>query len=77
MFSVVLSDMKTFDLAVECRNRDLVEYLKPYALSLACRQGNVNGVKSVINEFNCDPKGLCVMFCCQCVYLLNGVVMYT
>ena len=58
MFSLVLLDMKTFDLTVESRNRDLVEYLKPAALSLACRQGDVDRVKSMINKFNCDPKGL-------------------
>ena len=58
MFSLVLSDMKTFDLAVESRNRDLVECLKPTALSLACRQGDVDRVKSLIIKFNCDPKGL-------------------
>ena len=54
----MLSDMKTFDLAVASGNRDLVEYLKPTALSLACRQGDVDRVKSMINKFNCDPKGL-------------------
>ena len=50
--------MKTFDLAVASGNRDLVEYLKPTALSLACRQGDVDRVKSLIIKFNCDPKGL-------------------
>ena len=52
--------MKTFDLAVESRNRDLVECLKPAALSLACREGDVNRVQSLINVYNCDPKGLYV-----------------
>ena len=58
MFSLLLLDMKTFDLTVESRKRDLVEYLKLAALSLACRQGDVDRVKSMINKFNCDPKGL-------------------
>ena len=53
--------MKTIDLAVD---RDLVECLKPAALSLACREGDVNRVESLINKYNCDPKGLCVIFCC-------------
>ena len=56
--------MKTFDLAVESRNRDLVECLKPSALSLACREGDVNHVKNLISKYSCDPKGLCVVFCC-------------
>ena len=55
--------MKTFDLAVERGNRDLVECLKPSALSLACREGDVNRVESLINKYSCDPKGLCVIFC--------------
>ena len=59
--------MKTFDLAIESGSRDLVEYLKPAALSLACRQGDVKCVKSLINEFNCDPKGLSLLFLCLCV----------
>ena len=54
----IVSDLETFDLAVESGNRDLVEYLKPATLSLACRQGDVDRVKSMINKFNCDPKGL-------------------
>ena len=56
--------MKTFDLAVQSGNRDLVECLKPAALSLACREGYVNRVQSLINKYNCDPKGWCVIFCC-------------
>ena len=58
MFSLMLSDLETFDLAVESRNRDLVEYLKPAALSLACHQGNLDRVKSMISEYDCDLKGL-------------------
>ena len=62
--------MKTFDLAVESGNRDLIEYLKPAALSLACRQGDVKCVKSLISKYNCDPKGLSLLLLlglCVCV----------
>ena len=72
--------MKTFDLAVESGNLDLIEYLKPAALSLACRQCDVKCVKSLISKYNCDPKGLSLNFClfvvccCCCVYRLRGCV---
>ena len=61
--------MKTFDLAVGSGNRDLIEYLKPAALSLACRQRDVTCVKSLISKYNCDPKGLSPNVCvCVCVH---------
>ena len=71
--------MKTFDLAVESGNRDLIEYLKPAALSLACCQRDVKCVKSLISKYNCDPKGLSLLLClclcvcvcgCECVHAL-------
>ena len=60
--------MKTFDLAVQSRNSDLVECLKPAALSLACREGDVSRVQSLIN---CDPKGLwySVVDVCTCLVM--------
>ena len=63
--------MKTFDLAVQSRNSDLVECLKPAALSLACREGDVNHVQSLINNYNCDPKGLwySVVDVCTCLVM--------
>ena len=61
--------MKIFDLAVESGSRDLVEYLKPAALSLACHQGDVKCVKSLISKYNCDPKGLSLLLLCLCVYV--------
>ena len=66
---ISISDMKTFDLAVQSRNSDLVECLKPAALSLACHKGDVNRVRSLINKYNCDPKGLCVVDMCTCLVM--------
>ena len=59
--------MKTFDLAIESGNRDLVEYLNPAALSLACLQGDVKCVKCLINKYNCDPKGLSLLLLYLCL----------
>ena len=67
--------MKTFDLAVQSRNSDLVECLKPAALSLACREGDVNRVQSLINKYNCDPKGLWYSIVDVRVYLPSDEVM--
>ena len=65
--------MKTFDLAVESRSRYLVECLKPSALSLACREGDVNRVESLINKYNCDPKGLWYSVVDVCTCLVMGL----
>ena len=46
--------MKTFDLA-EQRSRGMP---KTSCLSLACLEGDVNRVESLINKYNCDPEGL-------------------
>ena len=62
--------MKTFDLAVESRSRDLVECLKPAALCLACREGDVNRVKTLIKTYNCDPKGLWYSVVDVCICLV-------
>ena len=61
--------MKTFDLAVESGSRNLIEYLKPAALSLACRQRDVNCVKSLISKYNCHPKGLSLLCLCMFVFV--------
>ena len=62
--------MKTFDLAVESGNLDLIEYLKPAALSLACRQRDVKCVKSLISKYNCDPEGLSLNFLFVCLFVV-------
>ena len=49
-----------------------MEYLKPAALSLACREGDMDHVKSLIKKYNCDPRGLCLIFC---VHLPSDEVM--
>ena len=63
--------MKTFDVAVQSRNSDLVECLKPAALCLACHEGDVNRVQSLINKYNCDPEGLwySVVDVCTCLVM--------
>ena len=68
--------MTTFDLAVESGSRDLIEYLKPAALSLACHQRDVKCVKSLIKKYNCDPKGLSLNCCCCCVSVCVCVCVY-
>ena len=58
--------MKTFDLA-EQRSRGMPK--TSCLFSLACREGDVNHVESLINKYNCDPKGLwySVVDVCTCL----------
>ena len=48
---------------------DAMISLNSAALSLVCHEGDVNRVESLINKYNCDPKGLWyfVVDVCTCL----------
>ena len=53
------------------RIRSMTDAIISAALSLVCREGDVNRVESLINKYNYDPKGLwySVVDVCTCLVM--------